>query len=42
MVRLSVKFIEVEPIAGVLQEFSIRVNEEVCPLAKMKVIGKAG
>ena len=39
---LSIKYIEVEPVVGVLQELSIRVNEEVCPLAKTKVIGKAG
>ena len=39
---LSIKYLEVEPVAGVLQELSIRVNEEVCPLAKTKVIGKAG
>ena len=38
---LSVKFIEVEPIAGVLQELSISFNEDVCPFAKTKVIGKA-
>ena len=37
---LSIKFPEIEPIAGVLQELSIRFNEEVCPLAETKVIGK--
>ena len=30
-ITLSVKFLEVEPIAGVLQELSIRVDESVCP-----------
>ena len=39
---LSVEFLEVEPIAGVLQELSIKFNEEVCPLTKTKVIGKVG
>ena len=34
---LSVKFLEVEPIAGVLQELSIRVNEGVCPFFKATV-----
>ena len=41
LVMSSVKSLEVEPVAGILQELSIRVNEEVCPLAKTKVIGKA-
>ena len=34
--------LEVEPIAWLLQESTIRVSEEVCPLAETKVIGKAG
>ena len=34
---LSVKFLEVEPIAGVLQELSIRVNEGVCPIEVVEV-----
>ena len=42
LVMLSVEYLKVELIAGVLQELSIRVNKEVCPLAEMKVIGKAG
>ena len=39
---LSVEFLEVEPIAGVLHELSIRVDEGVYPLAETKVVGKAG
>ena len=38
---LSIKFLEVEPIVWALQEFSIRINKGVCPLAETKVIGKA-
>ena len=34
---LSVKFLEVEPIAGVLQELSIIVDEGVCPFTKAMV-----
>ena len=34
---LSIKSLEVEPIAGVLQEFSIRVNKGVCPFDIAKV-----
>ena len=34
---LSVKYLEVEPVAGVLQEFSIRVNKGVCPFDIMEV-----
>ena len=42
LVMLSVESLEVELIMGILQDFSIRFNEEVCPLAETKVIGKAG
>ena len=41
LVMLSVKSLKVELVARVLQELSIIVNEEVCPLAERKVISKA-
>ena len=34
---LSAKFLKVEPIVGVLQELSIRVNEGVCPFSEAMV-----
>ena len=42
LVMLSIKSLKVEPIVGVLQELSIRLNKGVCPFAETKVIGKAG
>ena len=40
LVMLSIKYLEVEPIVGVLQELSIRVNEGVCIFSKTNVIGR--
>ena len=34
---LSINFLEVEPIMGVLQELSIRVNKGVCPFNIVEV-----
>ena len=34
VVMLGVKYIEVEPIARVLQELAIKVGQNVCPLIK--------
>ena len=38
---LSIKSLEVEPIAGVLQELSIRVNKGVCPFDIAEVCANA-
>ena len=37
LVMLSVKSLEVDPITGVLQELSIRVNKGVCPFFEAMV-----
>ena len=37
LVMLSVKSLEVEPVAGVLQELSIRVNKGVFPFSEATV-----
>ena len=37
MVMLSIKYLEVDPVARVLQELSIRVNKGVCPFSKAMV-----
>ena len=42
MVISGIDSLEVEPVARLLQESTVLVSEEVCPLAEMKVIGKAG
>ena len=42
VVVLGIDSLEAEPIAWPLQESTVRVSEEVCPLAKMKVIRKVG
>ena len=42
VVVLGIGYIEVEAIARLLQESTVYVSEEVCPLAKTKVIGKVG
>ena len=34
---LSIKFLEVEPVAGILQYFSVRVNKGVCPFSEAMV-----
>ena len=34
---LSVKYLEVEPIARILQELYVRVNKGVCPFSKATV-----
>ena len=38
---LSIKYLEVELIAGVLQELSIRVNKGVCPFDIVEVCANA-
>ena len=42
MVISVIEYLEVDPVVRILQELSIRVSEEVCPLTEMKVIGKEG
>ena len=42
VVILGIDSLEVEPVAWLLQEPTVSVSEEVCPLTEMKVIGKAG
>ena len=37
LVMLSVESLEVEPIVGILQELSIRVNKGVCPFSEATV-----
>ena len=37
----GIESLEVEPIAWLLEESTIWVSEEVCPLVETKVIGKA-
>ena len=34
LVMLSIKYLEVEPIMGILQELSIRVNKGGCPFSE--------
>ena len=42
VVVLGIESLDVDPIAQLLQESTIWVNEEVCPLAETKVVGKTG
>ena len=37
LVMLSVKYLEVDPVTGVLEELSIRVNKNVCPFSEETV-----
>ena len=39
VIMLGIKSLEVDPVAGILQKLSIRVNKNVCPLAKAVVNG---
>ena len=42
MVVSSIDSLEVKLVVYLLQEETVRVSEEVCPLAKTKVVGKEG
>ena len=42
VVVLGMGSLEVEPIAGIPQEPTVWVSEEMCPLAETKVISKVG